>query len=363
MKNLNFTMRIDSIGDHTMSTAQILFMTKYADSIPSVLILRTENREVLEAIKNFKDLNLYSNVLTMNNNDEGPNENNGPYNEDTYIHEEGELTMHLGYGNLPDGILERISGKSAPQVNIYIFYKKENLVVFDKLAEHLKQFLGKTAVDPKKSKVDIITSSSYGYTTKTMLFDKPEIDFDLNYNSNAKELKSKIEEYLVKKKAGLILIEGPPGTGKSTFIKHLISDKKAIYVPNASASSIANPDFIDFITDHPETLFIFEDAESVLTKQDGATAAISNILNMTDGILGDFMSSIFICTVNSADNIDPAVLRFGRLISHEKFDRLPVEQATALSAKLGLNIQHTEPSTLADIYAGKTSSQKKKIGF
>ena len=58
---------------------------------------------------------------------------------------------------------------------------------------------------------------------------------------------------------------------------------------------------------------------------------VSAILNLSDGMLADFLRLQIICTINcSAADIDPALLRPGRLLCHRIFNRLTTPKPPAL---------------------------------
>ena len=96
---------------------------------------------------------------------------------------------------------------------------------------------------------------------------------------------------------------------------------------------------------------------------------LSNILNITDGIVGDLVKAKFICTFNcDLSEIDSALLRKGRLLQKYEFKPLTGETLEGLAKELGLPGDHPKEMTLADIYGyadqtGLTDQEKHKIGF
>ena len=120
------------------------------------------------------------------------------------------------------------------------------------------------------------------------------------------------------------------------------------------------------------SVLLLEDAEMILTSsEEERNQAVSNILNISDGLLNDHMDMQIIATFNAEKKIiDQALLRKGRLMVNYKFKKLTALQATKLSKYIGLNKEYTEPKTLAEIYEEKTGKQlidvdvnTKKIGF
>lgn len=77
---------------------------------------------------------------------------------------------------------------------------------------------------------------------------------------------------------------------------------------------------------------------------------ITNLLNISDGLLADFLNVQIICTFNSSVAfIDSALMRKGRLIANYEFGKLSREKAQRLSHHLGLKNTILEPMTIAEI--------------
>jgi len=81
-----------------------------------------------------------------------------------------------------------------------------------------------------------------------------------------------------------------------------------------------------------------------------SNSSVSNLLNISDGLLSDCLNVQIICTFNSALHlVDSALLRKGRLIAMYEFDKLEVEKAQRLSDHLGHSKKITQPMTIAEI--------------
>jgi len=160
----------------------------------------------------------------------------------------------------------------------------------------------------------------------------------------------------------------------TTYIRKLISllseDKTVIYVPSYMMSNVADPEFISFVGGFKNAILLLEDAENVLaTSINDRTQAVSNILNMTDGLLNDFMDIQIIATFNTnAKLIDPALKRAGRLQVTHKFTKLNKTDANKLAKEIGVDATFDSPATLAEIYEGSNQVinddlEERKIGF
>lgn len=112
-----------------------------------------------------------------------------------------------------------------------------------------------------------------------------------------------------------------------------------------------NPDFIDLLIDNPNAVLVIEDAENIIMdRKYSSNSSVSNLLNISDGLLSDCLNVQIICTFNSALNlVDTALLRKGRLIAKYEFSKLDVEKAQRLNDHLGLMQKITRPMTLAEI--------------
>lgn len=169
--------------------------------------------------------------------------------------------------------------------------------------------------------------------------------------------------------SGLFLLYGEAGTGKTSFIKTILGEveQQAIYLTPGYAESLTSPQILSILMDYPNSIIVIEDAESVLMKRQADNSnAISNLLNLTDGFPADFLKLKIICTFNTKlENLDPALLRAGRLQGMMEFKRLTPDSANKLAANLGKDTQFDEPATLAQICNPEfeTPKARKTVGF
>jgi hypothetical protein len=259
--------------------------------------------------------------------------------------------------------------------SITIYFDGSNLLKYvEDLVEDLKSFM---YVQPiSKTFYVISTSIIGGYELRPANIKEFDVKIDLNYGSAFVDKYSEILDKLKNQKRGLFLFHGDSGTGKTTLIRKLVSDlsedKTIIYIPSYFMWDLVNPELISFISKFKNAILLLEDAEMILTAaEDERTQAVSNILNITDGLLNDHMEMQVIATFNTTKKIsDKALLRKGRLMVDYQFKKLTAEQATKLSEYIGLNKVYKEPKTLADVYEEKEGKQlididdnSKKIGF
>lgn len=237
-------------------------------------------------------------------------------------------------------------------------------------------------VAPKKERVFYtISHEGHGFDLDEMkITTKYDPDaVELHYNDDFKEVHETIIATIDNEKKGLILLHGIPGSGKTSYIKQLISresSRKLIYIPPHLAGSIAAPQFISFVKNRLKScVLVIEDAEDILRTREGYDsdrAAVSNLLNISDGILGEALNILIIATFNTdRENIDQALLRKGRLIGEYKFGTLDKNKAENLAHRLfgeevELNLK-PEEYTLANIFnldiKQHRSKEKPKVAF
>lgn len=227
----------------------------------------------------------------------------------------------------------------------------------------------------KKSNIQLVKSDMGHLDTEEYDLFIPPMDLELNYGSDF----NKVHDVIVKKLneengKGIILLHGDPGTGKTSYIKHLtglVKEKDILFIPPSMAEMLSEPTIIPFLMDHKNSILIIEDSERVIGDREGngSPAGVSNILNLTDGILGDCLNIQIVATFNmKREKIDKALLRKGRLIAEHKFEKLSVDDTNKLLKSLGKNTEVEEPMCLADIYnidveLIKTVEKTSKIGF
>lgn len=202
--------------------------------------------------------------------------------------------------------------------------------------------------------INIITQSTYGLDLKSLAIKPTELDIDLYYNSDFKAVDAVIKERLSKdNEKGIVLLHGLPGTGKTTYLRHLIGGlkKKILFVSPGVAGNLMNPEFMDLLLDNPNAVLIIEDAENIIMdRRYSSMSSVSNLLNISDGLLSDCLNVQIICTFNSAVNmVDEALMRKGRLIARYEFGKLDTAKAQMLSNHLGFDQLISKPMTLAEI--------------
>lgn len=200
------------------------------------------------------------------------------------------------------------------------------------------------------------------------------------------------------------LIYGVPGSGKTSTILSIATelDKDVEYVNLATTSSI---ELLDRMNENPERIFVFEDIDAIgfsatsnrsenghshagiercekieceddddietFMKKNSGTISLSDLLNITDGLLSSD-GTICIFTTNHKDRLDPAFLRVGRMNKTVEFRYMNGKTASRMVAyHLGVDVDgfrdEIKPAELQeailDVKAGKKTIDDLKKEF
>lgn len=226
----------------------------------------------------------------------------------------------------------------------------------------------------ESNNIALVIQTPRGYDTTSFELPEQKLDIELGYGKGFKPIHEKIINTLNQKNGkGLVLLHGTPGTGKTHYLKYIASkvkDKRVLFIPPYLADFITSPEMTPFLIQNSNSILFIEDAERVITdRNNGGANGVSNILNITDGILSDILKIQIVATFNmDKAKIDSALLRKGRLIAEHKFDALPIEDANNLLKHLGKKYVATKPMTLTEIYNVEETEYKSEdkyspIGF
>jgi SpoVK/Ycf46/Vps4 family AAA+-type ATPase len=185
---------------------------------------------------------------------------------------------------------------------------------------------------------------------------------------NGETLNDYYDRYMASS-ANILLLIGPPGTGKTTFIRGLLAHRNCSAMVTYDAGILEKDGFFArFIEDDAEVM-VLEDSDAFLKSRSDGNTMMHRFLNVGDGLVttkGKKM--IFSTNLPSIRDIDSALVRPGRCFDILTFDALSQEEADKLAKKLGVEVEQDKKDySLAEIFNKQThsnpASTNRKVGF
>lgn len=169
--------------------------------------------------------------------------------------------------------------------------------------------------------------------------------------------------------ASILLLIGPPGTGKTTFIRGLLQHSEASAIVSYD-SNVLEKDYVfaNFIEGEKNVL-VLEDADMFLKARAEGNTMMHKFLNVGDGLVTTRNKKlIFSTNLPSIRDIDPALIRPGRCYDILHFEELTQTEAEKLATKVGTKLNRERESwSIADVFFEQNTNSKKpierKMGF
>ncbi|MBK6285476.1 MAG: hypothetical protein IPF54_24940 [Draconibacterium sp.] len=122
----------------------------------------------------------------------------------------------------------------------------------------------------RKPEIFLLMVTRNGIETKSLTITKPKLSINDNYNNNFMEIHQTIMNRLSQNNdKGLVLLHGKPGTGKTSYIRYLITSlrKNVIFLPQTWQEQLPI-DLISILIANPNSIFVIEDAENIIVDRE-----------------------------------------------------------------------------------------------
>jgi hypothetical protein len=176
-----------------------------------------------------------------------------------------------------------------------------------------------------------------------------------------------IDEYL-NSDANVLILIGPPGTGKTTFIKNLIHQAKTNAKVAYDQRILEGDDFFAGFIEDDCRFLIMEDADTFLESRDDGNTMMHKFLNVSDGLISAADKKlVFSTNLPNINNIDTALLRAGRCFDILEFRPLTRVEAQGVFDEIGREgpLPDGGELTLASLFSSQPSGKRQgnSIGF
>lgn len=191
---------------------------------------------------------------------------------------------------------------------------------------------------------------------------------------NGESLEDYYDRYM-NSNANILLLIGPPGTGKTTFIRGLLSHTNSSAIVSYDSQVLEKDGFFARFIEDDANVMVLEDSDTFLKSRSDGNTMMHRFLNVGDGLVTTKGKKlIFSTNLPSIRDIDSALIRPGRCFDIVTFAPLNVEQANTLANKLGVKLpvrprgEEMKPYSIAEVFneqsqISKTATANRKVGF
>lgn len=266
---------------------------------------------------------------------------------------------------LPDGGLALVEGGYG---HVSVEVAAATRAAADRALAAIRAALATEPPAPTSVSMAFWMSGPRGGVVRHREIDAPAFDdVAANYSAAVRDALARLVAVREPDRGRLILWRGAPGTGKSHALRALARE----WAPWCSAHFIMDPDallgrggayVLDVLTWDGDDegrwrLVILEDAgELIATGSRGGIAggALSRLLNIADGLLGQGTRTLLLITTNEpVKELHPAVRRPGRSLADIEFGPLSVQEADAWLAARGIERTVSRPTVVSELFGAE----------
>ncbi len=162
--------------------------------------------------------------------------------------------------------------------------------------------------------------------------------------------------------ANILVLIGPPGTGKTTFIRGLLANQNASATLTYNKKSMNDDSFFVDWLESDTVYMVMEDADEHLAPRSDGNPMMSRFLSIGDGLIRmNNKKIIFSTNLPSIRDIDPALVRKGRCFDILEFRELNHEETKILCDKVNIEVPSGSMThSIAEIFASSKNEMTHK---
>ena len=240
------------------------------------------------------------------------------------------------------------------------------IVAHPEAIDAIKAHIGSAFKEERIAEIKWWTQGQHGDNTREIYLPKSNTKLLQEFYPDLGDPAKYIADYIAAPES-VLLIAGPPGTGKTTLLRHMIADHKlSAHVIYDEVIMQKDQVFQSFLFDDHGDVMIIEDADTIMSaRESDGNKLMSRFLNVSDGLI-KLPNKKLVFTTNITDfgKVDHALLRPGRCfgVMHTRALNLTEAQAAARAGDLPVPTEKRE-YTIAELFNQGKKSQVRSIGF
>lgn len=256
------------------------------------------------------------------------------YNSNCYVFKKQKMVLELNTA------LDKTS----------LYYLDSDNVLFEDIFSYIKQSIvvkslnnssesEESKEEGKGGKLNVIDFNPDG-TPKLVQIDMNDIDFiqELYDKGDFDEFDERVKLAVAPGANNMIILYGPSGMGKTSYVKHLIKDcpdTKFIHLRHDVLDNLCRPDYLRLFASLKDCCVIVENAEKILRDKKIFNVPNSsyNLEALSYGIYANLFNISFIFVADGDDELDEGFLMNADIV--RKFDYLTNDEVRSILYSIG----------------------------